>query len=180
MDQGLAGHDMPSAVTAEFDAFLRKHRPTLVSFLRRRIPSEEDVQDVVQESLIRLMRYGERDPEAWGPLLYRIAINVHNDRLRKIRVRQDVQYVSLDEDGHEVASPEPGHVQQISAQQQLDQLQKALLRLPERCRQIYLLNRIEGMTYPEIATHCGIGVKAVEKQIGKALAHLRQSMNTVA
>jgi len=178
MDQRLAGQDMPSAMPAEFDAFIRQHRPTLVSYLRRRVSSEDDVQDIVQESLIRLMRYGEREPDAWGPLLYRIAINIRNDRLRRTRVRKDIQYVSLDESAHEVASPEPGHVQRINTQQELDRLRKTLLRLPERCRQIYLLNRIEGMTYPEIAAHLEIGVKAVEKQMSKALAKLRQSLNT--
>lgn len=170
---------MPPAMAAEFDTFIRQHRPTLVSYLRRRVSSEEDVQDIVQESLIRLMRYGERGADSWGPLLYRIAINVLNDRLRKVRVRQGMQYVQLDENTHEVVSPESGHVQQIIAQQELARLQQALLRLPKRCRQMYLLNRIEGMTYPEIAKHCGTGVKAVEKQISKALAQLRLSMNTV-
>jgi len=49
----------------------------------------------------------------------------------------------------------------------------AVLRLPPRCREVYLLNRIEDMSYTEIARHCGISVKAVEKHIGKALSLLR-------
>ena len=42
--------------------------------------------------------------------------------------------------------------------------------------QIYLLNRIEGMSYTEIADHCDISVKAVEKHISKALKLLRERL----
>jgi RNA polymerase sigma factor (sigma-70 family) len=168
----------PPVTPVTFEAFIGHQRAALVAYLRRRVSSEEDVQDIVQESLIRLMQYRERDSSSWGPLLYRIAINVLNDRLRQIRARQGIQYVRLDESAYEVISPEPGHEQRLASQQDLARLQRSLLRLPKRCRQMYLLNRIEGMTYPEIADHCGIGVKAVEKHISKALMLLRQSMAT--
>ena len=52
-------------------------------------------------------------------------------------------------------------------------MRAAILQLPLRCRQVYLLNRIDGMSYPQIASHCDISVKAVEKHIGKALTMLR-------
>ncbi|WP_426701806.1 RNA polymerase sigma factor [Rhodanobacter sp. Col0626] len=176
MGQQSADNGVPPVMPAGFEAFVRQQRAELVSYLRRRITSDEDVEDIVQESLIRLMRYRDRDPASWAPLLYRIAINVHNDRLRQLRVRQDIQCVHLDENIHEMASLEPGHVQRIATQQELARLQRALLRLPTRCRQMYLLHRIEGMTYPQIASHCGIGVKAVEKHISKALVLLRVTM----
>lgn len=176
MDQESVEGDKPSSAPAEFDAFVGKQRAALVGFLRRRMSLEEDVQDIAQESLIRLMRYRDRSPDSWAPLLYRIAMNVFNDRLRQARVRQDIHHVHLDDGIHEVASPEPGHEQRLASQQDLARLQRALLHLPARCRQVYLLNRIEGMTYLEVARHCGIGVKAVEKHISKALELLRRDM----
>jgi len=41
---------------------------------------------------------------------------------------------------------------------------------------VYLLNRIDGLSYSQIAQHCGISVKAVEKHIGKALSLLRSKL----
>jgi len=42
--------------------------------------------------------------------------------------------------------------------------------LPPKCRQVFLLSRAQRMTYPQIAVHCGISVKMVEKHISHALA----------
>jgi DNA-directed RNA polymerase specialized sigma24 family protein len=41
--------------------------------------------------------------------------------------------------------------------------------LPPKCQQVFLLSRAQRMTYPQIAVHCGISVKMVEKHISHAL-----------
>ncbi|MFC5524252.1 RNA polymerase sigma factor [Rhodanobacter ginsengisoli] len=158
---------------SDFEAFVRIQREGLVRFLRRRTPLEEDAQDLAQESLARLIRYRGHAPTAWASLLYRIAINALNDRLRRAHTHREARHTTLDSDLAELASSEPSHEQRIATQQELAVLQHVLLGLPLRCRQIYLLNRIEGMSYTEIADHCGISVKAVEKHISKALKLLR-------
>ena len=162
--------------SSDFEAFVRGQREKLVRFLRRRTPLEEDAQDLAQESLIRLMRYREHAPTAWASLLYRIAINALNDRLRRARTHREAHHTPLDLDIAELALPEPSHEQWMTTLQELAVLQGVLLGLPLRCRQIYLLNRIEGMSYTEIAGHCGISVKAVEKHISKALRLLRERL----
>ncbi|MDE3210280.1 MAG: sigma-70 family RNA polymerase sigma factor [Pseudomonadota bacterium] len=161
---------------AEFEAFVRGQREGLVQFLRRRTPLEEDAQDLAQESLFRLMRYRGHASTTWASLLYRIAINALNDRLRRAHTHREAMHSTLDIDFARIASPEASHEQRIADQQDLAMLQRALLGLPLRCRQIYLLNRIEGMSYAEIAGHCGISIKAVEKHISKALKLLRESL----
>ena len=160
----------------DFEAFVRGQREGLVRFLRRRTPLEEDAQDLAQESLVRLMRYRGHAPTAWAALLYRIALNALNDRRRRAHSHREAQHTALDADVATLASPEPSHEQRIATQQELAVLQGVLLGLPLRCRQIYLLNRIEGMSYTEIAGHCGISVKAVEKHISKALRLLRERL----
>ena len=160
----------------DFDAFVRGQREGLVRFLRRRTPLEEDAQDLAQESLVRLMRYRGHAPTAWAALLYRIAHNALNDRRRRAHSHREAQHSALDAEVAELASPEPSHEQRMATQQELAVLQGVLLGLPLRCRQIYLLNRIEGMSYTEIAGHCGISVKAVEKHISKALRLLRERL----
>jgi len=159
-----------------FDSFVREQRQSLLAFLRRRVSSEEDAQDIAQESLVRLIRYREHAPESWSSLLYRIAINALNDRARRAQTHYQHDHISLDEYAHGLVSDDQDHDQRIANQQELARLQQALLGLPSRCREIYLLNRIEGMSYPEIAKHCGISVKAVEKNISKALALLRKKL----
>ncbi|WP_245889914.1 RNA polymerase sigma factor [Fulvimonas soli] len=164
------------ATRTDFEVFVRGQRDTLVRLLRRRVPCEEDAQDLAQESLERLMRYRTHAPESWARLLYRIAVNALNDRLRRARARGDAQYLSLDEAALDLPSTDLDHEQQVAQRQELVLLQRALLGLPPRCREVYLLNRIEGMSYTQIAAHLGISVKAVEKHVGKALKLLRERL----
>ncbi|WP_158985345.1 RNA polymerase sigma factor [Lysobacter panacisoli] len=173
----LPDDDAPAAGTTGeagdgFEAFVRDHRGMLVAYLGRRI-GEDDAQDIAQETMVRLMRYRAQPVEQLRPLMYRIAINVIHDRGRRDATRQVFAHVSLDQDFVGLASLEPAHDQRIEHEQELALARAAILKLPERCRQVYLLNRIEGMSYSQIAQHCGISVKAVEKHIGKALGILR-------
>ena len=55
-------------------------------------------------------------------------------------------------------------------------LQKAIADLPGKCRPVFLMNRIDGMTYRQIAENTGVSVKAVEKQMSKALAFFRNKL----
>ncbi len=58
----------------------------------------------------------------------------------------------------------------LQAAQDLDLLYRTIEQLPPKCRRVFLLSRFHDMSYPEIARHCGISVKMVEKHIGNALA----------
>jgi len=55
-------------------------------------------------------------------------------------------------------------------------LQKTISDLPEKCRTIYLMNRIDEMTYQEIADSFQVTIKAIEKQMSKALSILRNEL----
>jgi RNA polymerase sigma factor (sigma-70 family) len=142
---------------------------SLVSFLRRRLRVGEDARDVAQEAYIRLMQYeGSKDVKSPESLLFRIAINIANDMGRADKVRHVADHCDIDglDFDSGIASPE----REVSASQQLDLLYDTIEQLPPRCRQVFLLSRFHNMTYAQIAEHCGISVKMVEKHISRALA----------
>lgn len=166
--QKLGGEDRG----LEFEGFLREQRVALVHFLRRRMPTEDDAQDATQESMTRMLRYGKSEPaSSWKPLLYRIATNIACDQARVRSSHCTVNHVSIDAD--ELPSGEPGADDMIAEEQELALLEKAIMELPLKCRQVFLLHRMEGKTYVEIARSFGISEKMVEKHISKALARLR-------
>lgn len=157
--------------TRGFAAFSRQQYGGLLSFLRRRVASEEDAKDATQESLMRLMRYRDTEPEAaWKPLLYRIAINVVGEQYRRRNARQCAHHVAIDD--LELVSDEPTQEDLVADAQQEVLLRQAILSLPPRWRQVYLLSRMQGMTYAQIARHCNISVKTVEKHMTNALADI--------
>ena len=55
-------------------------------------------------------------------------------------------------------------------------MERAIAELPETQREVFLMNRIDKMTYGEIAEALGLSVKAIEKRIGKALRELRSKI----
>lgn len=159
-----------------FERFVRECGPPLERFLGRLHVRADDIQDVAQESIARLLRYRDQEPpDAWMALLYRIAINVVRDRARREhRAPSGAPAVA----GAEAIAPEAvatdaSPEQHASDLEALARARDAILRLPPRCRAVYLMHRIEGQSYPEIARRCGISTKAVEKQMSRALRELR-------
>lgn len=149
---------------------IREHHDALIRFLRRRLRVSEDAYDIAQETYIRMMKYeGSREIKSPSAMLYKIAVNVVNDHGRASLSRLSSSHSAIDD--VEIESELPSAERDVAGRQDLELLLDAIDELPPKCKQVFLLSRVNGMTYPEIARHCGISVKMVEKQISRALAH---------
>jgi RNA polymerase sigma factor, sigma-70 family len=155
-----------------FDDFVREYRRPLASFMVKRGASMDEANDLVQETMMKLMRYRDQSADVWRILLYRIAINAFNDHLR--RRRTDPVHGAVAMDDIELPSHDLSHEHRIAVERELQLVRRGVAALPKRCRQVYLLNRIDGLSYSQIARHCGISVKAVEKSMTRALGLLRE------
>lgn len=167
----------PCGVGQTFEAFFLEHRLALGAYLRRRAASEEDVQEILQESYARILDYGyggSRPPVVWKSLLYRIATNLALSRGRMERSHNVASQRSLDE--VELVSEAPSQERRVAAQQELVLIRQAIRQLSPKCRKVFLLSRVHRKTYPEIARRCGISVKMVEKYVSQALAALREAV----
>jgi RNA polymerase sigma-70 factor (ECF subfamily) len=148
---------------------IRRHHESLIKFLRRRLSIAEDANDVAQEAYIRMLKYeGSTEVKSASAMLFRSAVNVANDHGRAAQTRRHSKHFQVDD--FELESGLPSAERTVAAEQDLDRLLDVIEGLPPKCRQVFLLSRARGMTYPEIARHCGISVKMVEKQISRALA----------
>lgn len=166
-DRGLLDERAHSGVCIH--DVIRSHHDALIRFLRRRLSVADDANDIAQEAYIRMMKYeGSQEIQSPSALLYRIAVNVANDHGRAAQVRAATRHVQIDD--VDLVSEAPSPERDLTARQALDQLLDVIERLPPKCKQVFLLSRVNGMTYPQIAAHCGISVKMVEKQISRALA----------
>lgn len=159
--------------------FVREEHAPLCAFLRARGASAEDAQDMAQDCMERLMRYQAHAPAELRPLLYRIARNRLIDRGRSPPVAGAQAPLPMG-CSDEPACPAAGPLRQAESSQMLILLRQALFTLPYRCREVYLLNRISGMSYAQIARHCGISAKTVEKHIARALQGLRRELGADA
>jgi RNA polymerase sigma-70 factor (ECF subfamily) len=163
-------HTLPDASSLlSIQEVVRRHHGALIKFLRRRLSIADDAEDVAQETYIRMMRYeGSSELRAPSAMLFRIAANVANDHGRAALARRANYHTDVQD--IELVSETPSAEREVLASQHLDLLLEAIEELPPKCRQVFLLSRASDMTYPEIARHCGISVKMVEKQISRAIA----------
>jgi len=161
-----------------FDLFFRQQYAPLVQFLREHRRMGDEAEDLAQESLTRFLSYVDRQPRAaWKPFLYRIAINVVNDRLRRRRVRQALSQASPECLG--IVADAPGADEVAAHLQQQSQLHAAIRALPPQCRQVYLLKLLRGMTNVQIAERCGISSRMVEKHLANALVQLHRRFGSL-
>lgn len=152
---------------------MQEQRGPLCAFLRTRGASADDAEDIAQDCMERMLRYQTHTPDELRMLLYRIARNRLADRGRAAPA--PLQLAEGD-DPDAPSSSTPGPLRQAESGQMLALLRQALFTLPDRCREVYLLNRISGMSYAQIARHCGISAGTVEKHIARALQGLRQEL----
>ena len=127
--------------------------------LRTRAQTQEDL---AQETLLRALASGEvaRHPRAY---LSRIARNISLDEARRFKVRGGAA-LQLDE--------LPEHLSPaVAADQEMNVLLKqVIMGLPELYRDVFILNRFQGLSYQEIAEERGLSVKTVEYRMSRALA----------
>lgn len=160
-----------------FEQIFRDHRDALLAFLRRRTGNEEDAKEAVQDCYMRLLQYDfkqPRPPYQWKALLFRIAANHAFNMARDARSRHAGRHRTLDQ--VELVSEELSQEGRVAVQQELALLTEVVQRLPPRCRQVFLLSRVHGKSHSQIAAHCGISVKMVEKHICTALTACRNRL----
>jgi len=149
---------------------------TLRHFFRRRVREPEEVDDLVQEVLIRLLRRGRvADVIDLRGYLFQTAASVLTDRARKRRSHHAEQHEPFDQAQLEHEGFPADRV--LIGEEMLTHTARALLELPERARTIFILRRLEGLRYQDIANRLGISLSLVEKQMARAAAYLKQRMS---
>ncbi len=143
-------------------------------FVRSRVASRHDAEDVIQEAYLRVLRYSaEHVVQSEERLLFSAARNlaVDNRRRQKVWERNAADCALL------AAEDSPASDEVLEARQRLKHVQEAIDLLPSRCREIFLLHRIEGLSYSQIAKSVGISVSAVEKHIARACLSIDAYVN---
>lgn len=147
---------------------VQPHEPALRSWLRRIFPSLPDVDDIVQETYVRLIR-AKADGRAnhTKAYIFTTARNFVFDLFRRKRVVRiegiaDFDRLNVLDDGLGVA-------ESVSRQQELDMLAEAVRELPDRCRQVLTLRLLYGLSHKEIAAQLRISEHTVKAQLAKGM-----------
>ena len=147
---------------------VQPHEPTLRSWLRGLFPTFPDMDDLVQESYVRLLRAREAGKVTHAKAyLFTTARNAALDFFRRRRI-VSIETVGDMQDSL-VLDDRPGVADAISRQQELDLLAEAIRDLPERCRQTLTLRLLYGLSHKEIAAELSVSDHTVKAQLAKGM-----------
>lgn len=157
-------------VTGRLETLFREHRPRLLRFLLRRT-SNDTAEDLTQQAFARLAALDHAAVDAIespGAYLHRTAVNLLKDEAKAAARHAAHLHVPVDD----VAIMGPDQIAALEARDMLARLEAVMLRLKPRTREIFLAHRIDGYSYAEIAARTGLGIKAVEKHMSRAIAYI--------
>jgi RNA polymerase sigma-70 factor (ECF subfamily) len=156
-----------------FSQEVQPHEPALRSFLHARFRNLPEVDDLVQESFIRVLRaratIGVTNVKSF---LFSTARNLALDRYRRDGV---VPFDPIELSGAPyVSDPGSNVAEHVCHEEELQLLRSAIASLPARCREVLALRKIHGLPREEIAQRMGISTHTVNAQIALGMLRCRR------
>lgn len=159
------------------EAIYLNHQSELQFHLTRIVDCPEIAADLAQESFIIFFREAQKQTiDHPRGFLFRVAKNLAYDHIKHRKVTENYQQTK--EQSLPPPSEFPSAEKLVSVDERLTAITRILDELPLRTREIFVLNRVYGMTYAETAKELGISDSAVEKHMAKALLHCRKHFKT--
>ncbi|MDJ0522060.1 MAG: RNA polymerase sigma factor [Planctomycetota bacterium] len=173
--------DAPNSALLDPDLLLDRYGERIYRLARRMSNSDADAEDVMQNTLIKILRKadsyrGESDPMGW---IYRITLNeareLHRKRKRRPAVSLDALPIDFDETQHAVGvSDIAGRPDKSAMAGEIDdRIRDAIQELPDGYREAVVLYDLEGVPYAEAAQLMGLSLGGFKTRLHRARLHLR-------
>lgn len=154
----------PPHLARWFEEEVQAHEPALRTYVQGRFPAVRDVDDVVQESFLRVWRARLAQPIASSKaFLFTVARHVAFDLARRDRRSPVEPCAAIDE--LPAAAEIPTAEQQLTWCEKVDLLGNAIAQLAPRRREIIVLHKIKGLSQREVARRLGLAEKTVENHV---------------
>ncbi|MTH17605.1 sigma-70 family RNA polymerase sigma factor [Flavobacterium sp. LC2016-01] len=156
-----------------FSSFFKSQIKALRNFLFYKYGNMEQAEDLAQEAFVKLWKNCASVPlEKAKSFIYTVANNSSLNEIahQKVVLRYEKNFTGMDK-----TNESPEYI--LEEKQFQAKLLKAIENLNEKQRIAFLMHRIDGKKYSEIALDLNISVKAVEKRIHLALLSLRKEID---
>ncbi|MGO9437168.1 MAG: RNA polymerase sigma factor [Terracidiphilus sp.] len=165
---------------------IAEQRPRLRSFIRRRVPNDADVEDLLQEVFFELVRAHRllMPIDYVTGWLFRVARNRITDLFRK-KKPDAFNHAAENEDGELLEiedllpSPDAGPEALYLRNALFEELEHALAELPQDQREVFVAHEIEGRSFKELSAENGVNVNTLLARKRYAVLHLRHRLQRV-
>ena len=166
---------------------IAEEQSRLRSFIRRRVPNDADVEDLLQEVFYELVQAGRllKPIDYVTGWLFRVARNRITDFFRKKRPETFADAAMESENGELLEieellpSPDLGPEALYIRSALLDELRAALAELPAEQREVFLAHEMEGRSFKELAAETGVSVNTLLSRKRYAVLHLRDRLQRI-
>lgn len=167
-----------------FDSLVKRHYQRVCNILSHTLGATSNVEDLAQEVFLKAYHAlrGYRGESAFSTWLYRITVNVGVDELRREKRRRLFSFTwreHAESAETEILASVPGSHQadsELELKELGEFLEKALKRIPEKHRMVFVLREVEGFTYSEIAEMLGCSIGTVKSRLFHARLKLRHHL----
>lgn len=152
----------------EFETLFKKLYMPLGMYALRIVRDTDEAEDIVEETFARVWQSLEDGMEIQNFKAY-MYLAVRNECISFLRGRKE--YADMEE------IPDVGE-EEVDTSERDARIWMALDELPEKCREIFLMSKRDGLSNDEIANELGISIKTVKNQMTKAYSRLRDSLSS--
>ncbi|MDE6018243.1 MAG: RNA polymerase sigma-70 factor [Muribaculaceae bacterium] len=152
----------------EFDRYFRKMYLPLGIYALRIVNDAQSAEDIVEDAFVKAWQLIEEGKEIkdFKSYMYRMVRNACITFIRNRKETVDLEFVpEADEEA-------------VDTSERDALIWSAIDKLPEKCREIFLLSKRDGLTNEEIAERMGISIKTVKNQMTKAFTRLREALSS--
>lgn len=165
---------LPAETAAWFAAHILPHEADVRGWLRASLRIDNS-DDVIQEAYARMFAHGGFDAVVSGRAwFFAVARNIVLKQMRRDRIVRIDAVAEIDALG--IVDYEPSAERAVSGRQELARVQRLIEALPERCRLIFTMRKIDGLPQKEIAARLRVSENIVEKEAAKGLRLVLQGL----
>lgn len=160
--------------------YYHHHQAELLAFVSSRLGGKEEAEDIVQDVFLRLLQNDSPIMESTlHALAFTIARNLITDYYRRKQwaIKYGMQPIDYRQ---QTVTAEDEAARPLSIHEMTAFLERGLLRVPEKCRELYRMHIYDGMQVSDISQQTGENYKSVEYRLGIARKEIRKYLRHIS
>lgn len=173
-EPGPSGDPAGSSHAQRISRLFSEHNESLIQFLATRLRSVQEAKEVAQEAYVRLLSLENSGAVSFlRAFLFKTAANLAVDRIRSRTRQQRAFDAGLCDESRETPTPD----REVANAQDVEIVRRLVAELPPKCRHAFLLHRVHGAEFSEIAEEMGLSERMVRHYVLRAVLYCRAGLD---